>query len=180
MNIEKEFEIQLIDRKQIPIEPTQAGWLFYGDAMALLKQYDHMKVKMANYQKDHTQILSIEYAAITDLQSLLKFISAFKENNPNIKLELNKVLLKNVSEFLQKGIYDIAIAFDSEFKDKNWIEAPFSSEGMVTFAQAIRLGKMDAFTDDFKKLTGQTPVTVKYMFEHNDEFQIGDRHSLDI
>jgi NAD(P)H dehydrogenase (quinone) len=58
-------------------------------------------------------------------------------------------------------------------------EAPFSSEGMVTFAQAIRLGKMAEFTDDFQKLTGKTPRTVKYMFEHADDYQIGERHSKD-
>lgn len=66
---------------------------------------------------------------------------------------------------------------DGVFKDDS--EAPFSSEGMVTFAQAIRLGKMDQFTDDFVKLTGQQPMTVKYMFEHADEFQVGERHSKD-
>ena len=58
-------------------------------------------------------------------------------------------------------------------------EAPFSSEGMVTFAQAIREGKMDVWTDDFKKLTGQDPISVSYMFEHSDEFQVGERHSKD-
>ncbi len=58
-------------------------------------------------------------------------------------------------------------------------EAPFSSDGMVTFAQAIREGKMDRFTDDFKKLTGDDPITVRFMFEHSDEFQIGERHSQD-
>ena len=58
-------------------------------------------------------------------------------------------------------------------------EAPFSSDGMVTFAQAIREGKMDTFTDDYKKLTGQDPMTVLYMFQHSDEFQIGERHSKD-
>ena len=50
---------------------------------------------------------------------------------------------------------------------------------MVTFAQAIREGKMDKFTDDFKKLTGDDPLTVRYMFEHANEFQIGARHSKD-
>lgn len=50
---------------------------------------------------------------------------------------------------------------------------------MVTFAQAIREGKMDIFTDDFKKLTGDDPITVKYMFDHNEDFQIGARHSKD-
>jgi NAD(P)H dehydrogenase (quinone) len=38
---------------------------------------------------------------------------------------------------------------------------------------------MDAFTDDFKKLTGQGGITVKYMLEHADDFQVGDRHPLD-
>lgn len=58
-------------------------------------------------------------------------------------------------------------------------EAPFSSDGMVTFAQAIREGKMDVKTDDFQKLTGDEPITVKYMFEHADDFQVGARHSKD-
>lgn len=117
-SLEAEFNIQLINRKQIPIEPTPAGWLFYGEAIVLWKQYNHMKSKMENYQKDYTQILSIEYAAVTDIQSLLRFIPLFKTHNPNIKLELNKVLLKDMSEFLLKGIYDVAISFDFEFKDK--------------------------------------------------------------
>ncbi len=52
-------------------------------------------------------------------------------------------------------------------------------EEEVGVAQAIREGKMDIFTDDFKKLTGDDPITVKYMFDHNEDFQIGARHSKD-
>lgn len=58
-------------------------------------------------------------------------------------------------------------------------EAPFSSDGMVTFAQAIREGKMDIHTKDFTELTGATPIPVRYMFDHQEEFQIGERHSKD-
>ena len=58
-------------------------------------------------------------------------------------------------------------------------EAPYSSDGMVTFGQAIREGKMDVWTDDFQKLTGQQPMTVLYMFQHSDQFQVGERHSKD-
>lgn len=58
-------------------------------------------------------------------------------------------------------------------------EAPFSSDGMVTFAQAIREGKMDIHTMDFTELTGATPISVRYMFDHQEEFQIGERHSKD-
>jgi len=38
---------------------------------------------------------------------------------------------------------------------------------------------MDIHTEDFKELTGSDPITVKYMFDHNAEFQIGERHSKD-
>ena len=58
-------------------------------------------------------------------------------------------------------------------------EAPFSSDGMVTFAQAIREGKMDIHTKDFAELPGDTPISVRYMFDHQEEFQIGERHSQD-
>lgn len=58
-------------------------------------------------------------------------------------------------------------------------EVPFSSDGMVTFAQAIREGKMDIHTKDFTELTGATPISVRYMFDHQEEFQIGERHSKD-
>lgn len=66
---------------------------------------------------------------------------------------------------------------DGKFKKDS--EAPFSSDGMVTFGEAIRKGKMSLQTDDFKKLTGTDPLTVKYMFEHQADFQIGARHSQD-
>ncbi|GIP62790.1 hypothetical protein J32TS6_13450 [Virgibacillus pantothenticus] len=117
-SLEKEFDMQLIDRKQIPIEPTQAGSIFYEEAIVLWKQYNHMQAQMKNYQQCHTQLLSIEYSALTDIQVLLRFITSFKELNPTINLKLNKVLLKDISEFLRKGIYDAAIAVDSEFKEK--------------------------------------------------------------
>ncbi|KAG4090199.1 NAD(P)-binding protein [Neocallimastix lanati (nom. inval.)] len=66
---------------------------------------------------------------------------------------------------------------DGKFKDGS--EAPYSSDGMITFSQAIRTEKFAVHTDDFKKLTGDDPISVSYMFAHSDEFQVGDRHSKD-
>lgn len=67
----------------------------------------------------------------------------------------------------------------TEGRFKKDSEAPFSSDGMVTFGQAIREGKMDQFTNDFTELTGESAMTVRYMFEHQNEFQVGERHSKD-
>ncbi|MCR6097709.1 NmrA family NAD(P)-binding protein [Salipaludibacillus agaradhaerens] len=96
------------------------------------------------------------------------------------KVTGNNVAYQEITDEENYAIFDaMGVPRTTDGKFKEGSEAPFSSEGMVTFAQAIRLGKMDLFTDDFKKLTGQAPVTVEYMFKHADDFQVGERHSKD-
>ena len=56
---------------------------------------------------------------------------------------------------------------------------PFCSDGMVTFGRAIRLGQMSTFTDDFEKLTGRKPITIREIFEHMNEHLIGSRTSTE-
>lgn len=92
----------------------------------------------------------------------------------------NHVTYQQISDEENYEIFDamgVPRTTEGEFLEGS--EAPFSSDGMVTFGEAIRKGKMDNFTDDFKKITGQDPLTVRYMFEHQEDFQIGDRHSQD-
>lgn len=56
---------------------------------------------------------------------------------------------------------------------------PFCSDGMVSFGRAIRLNQMNTYTDDFEKLTGQKPITVRAMFEDMENHLIGERTSTD-
>lgn len=141
--------------------------------MAYISRKDCAKaVAYALASKDyHEAILNINGA---ELMTISDFISYGNEATGN------KITYKEITDEENYAVFDamgVPRTTDGKFKDGS--EAPFSSEGMVTFAQAIRLGKMAEFTDDFKKLTGQDPVTVKYMFEHNADFQIGERHSQD-
>ncbi|MBM7541054.1 LysR family transcriptional regulator [Amphibacillus cookii] len=117
-SLEKTFGVKLIDRNQIPIEPTQAGWVFYNEANILWKQYNHMKEKINQLQYDQRHVLNIEYATLTDIQGVLQFIPSFKQKHPNIELKLNKVPLKDIATFLEKGLYDLAISVNSEFYGK--------------------------------------------------------------
>lgn len=56
---------------------------------------------------------------------------------------------------------------------------PFCSDGMVSFGRAIRLNQMNTFTDDFEKLTGQKPISVREIFENMENHLIGSRTSTD-
>ena len=56
---------------------------------------------------------------------------------------------------------------------------PFCSDGMVSFGRAIRKGQMSVFTDDFEKLTGRKPLSVKEIFTDMENHTIGSRVSTD-
>lgn len=43
-SLEKEYGMQLIDRKKVPIEPTQAGWVFHKEALAFSLKYQWTRV----------------------------------------------------------------------------------------------------------------------------------------
>lgn len=119
----------------------------------------------------HKTVLNINGA---ELMTIADFIAYGNEATGN------HVTYEEITDEENYAIFDaMGVPRTTNGKFKKDSEAPFSSDGMVTFAQAIRLGKMAVFTDDFKKLTGDDPITVKYMFEHSDDFQIGERHSLD-
>lgn len=119
----------------------------------------------------HRRILNINGA---QLMTISEFIRIGNEQTGN------HVRYQEITDEENYRIFDamgVPRTTDGHFKEDS--EAPFSSDGMVTFAQAIRLGKMDTFTDDFHMLTGRTPITVADMFAHADDFQIGARHSKD-
>ncbi|MDC7952639.1 NmrA family NAD(P)-binding protein [Liquorilactobacillus mali] len=92
----------------------------------------------------------------------------------------NHVKYQFISDEENYAIFDtMGVPRTTEGKFKKDSEAPFSSEGMVTFGKAIRENKMANFTKDFEYLTGDKPISVQDMFENSQNFQIGQRHSLD-
>lgn len=119
----------------------------------------------------HHKILNINGL---ELMTISKFIEIGNKETGN------HVTYKAISDEDNYKIFDaMGVPRTTDGKFKKDSEAPFSSEGMVTFGQAIREGKMSTFTDDFKKLTGDNPISVDYMFSHYNDFQIGARHSKD-
>lgn len=49
----------------------------------------------------------------------------------------------------------------------------------VTVALNISVFRSPSIRSGCRSSAGDEPITVKYMFEHADEFQIGARHSKD-
>lgn len=47
---------------------------------------------------------------------------------------------------------------------------------MVTFGTTVTQGYLDVSVSDFSSLTGPLPLSIKYIFEHVEDYLLGDRH----
>ena len=92
-----------------------------------------------------------------------------------------KVVYKYVDDEAQYAYFDsIGVPRTTEGE---WGESaknfPYCSKGMVTFGRAIRLNQMNTYTNDFKELTGQDPVSVEEMFANPEDYLVGARTSTE-
>lgn len=91
------------------------------------------------------------------------------------------VIVKDTSEEDVYAAFDaigVPRTTDGDFQKDS--PAPYSSDGMVTFARAIRIDKMSNHTDDFEKVTGLKARTVSYMFANHENYGVGKRNSTDL
>ncbi|MFT8457596.1 MAG: NAD(P)H-binding protein [Liquorilactobacillus ghanensis] len=51
-----------------------------------------------------------------------------------------------------------------------------TSEGMVTFGTTVREGFLNVSASDFSSLCARLPISVRYMFEHVENYLLGERH----
>ena len=129
--------------------------------------------------KYHQATLDINGKELMTISKFIEYGNKATGNNVSYK-ELNEQpIISKIEKIEGNSIITTIITRTTDGVFKKDSEAPFSSDGMVTFAQAIREGKMAVHTEDFKELTGDDPITVLEMFEHNEEYQIGERHSKD-
>ena len=142
--------------------------------------------KMAFVSRDDCA-LACAYAAMSDLEDQVIDINGPELLTVGQYVQIaNEVTGHNVKyvEITDEQMYAF---FDSigvpRTTEDMWAQTasnfPFCSDGMVTFGRAIRLGQMSTFTNDFEKLTGQKPMTVREMFEDMENHLIGSRTSTE-
>lgn len=111
--LETFYKLQLINRKTSPVTTTQAGAIFYKYAKIILQDTDVLNKEMAQYQ---SKKLRIAYTSMQDLHYLTE-IFAILPHYQN-KVQVKKELMTNLSSSLREGLYDLAVTFDSEFKNE--------------------------------------------------------------
>ena len=109
MKLEQELGVMLWDRSRRKAGLTEAGNIFYQDALILLKQYSQSRNRLDRFRTESQLTLSVGTLPILTQYQLTPGFRDFQAAHPGIRLSLHEVEELELMEGFEKGIYDLVI-----------------------------------------------------------------------
>lgn len=109
LNLEEELGCRLFDRVGKNISLTQAGQIFYNNAIEILNTYDNLKFEINEYNKSVVGTLDITCSSVPRKHFLPKVISEFSLQNKDVKYRISELDSMKVIDNIIDGYYDFGI-----------------------------------------------------------------------
>ena len=119
MKLEQELGVMLWDRSRRKAGLTEAGNIFYQDALILLKQYSQARNRLDRFRTESQLTLSVGTLPILTQYQLTPGFRDFQAAHPGIRLSLHEVEEPELREGFEKGIYDLVIGREAMFYGAN-------------------------------------------------------------
>ena len=119
MKLEQELGVMLWDRSRRKAGLTEAGTIFYQDALILLKQYSQARNRLDRFRTESQLTLSVGTLPILTQYQLTPGFRDFQAAHPGIRLSLHEVEEPELMEGFEKGIYDLVIGREAMFYGAN-------------------------------------------------------------
>ena len=119
MKLEQELGVMLWDRSRRKAGLTEAGNIFYQDALILLKQYSQARNRLDRFRTESQLTLSVGTLPILTQYQLTPGFRDFQAAHPGIRLSLHEVEEPELMEGFEQGIYDLVIGREAMFYGAN-------------------------------------------------------------
>ena len=119
IKLEQELGVMLWDRSRRKAGLTEAGNIFYQDALILLKQYSQSRNRLDRFRTESQLTLSVGTLPILTQYQLTPGFRDFQAAHPGIRLSLHEVEELELMEGFEKGIYDLVIGREAMFYGAN-------------------------------------------------------------
>ena len=134
IKLEKELDLKLLDRSHRSAFPTEAGNLFYQEALLLYKQYTNALSRIQSYKEFSSQKLRIGTLPILAQYQLLPLFNQFTKRYPDTCLhELEEAALLSG---LNEDDYDLIIARYSMVSTPQYMTYPLVEDELVVVLPA--------------------------------------------
>lgn len=154
IKLEKELNIDLFDRRLRSASLTDAGRLFYNDAIILINQYNIALNNISNYKKFNDEKLHIGTLPIQTQYNLTSIFNEFKKDNPEINLTIDEVEDEKLLEGIKMDEYHIILARENMLNPKYYDIYPIAKDELVV---VLPLGhKLSKYSQlNFNQLSGE-------------------------
>ncbi|WP_449045177.1 LysR family transcriptional regulator [Paracoccus versutus] len=128
--LEEELGVVLIIRKSRPIKLTDAGRLFYEQALQVLGRVDQMKDATRRVGMNRNRVLSVGFVASTLYGGLPSLIRKLRQNAPELDIQLLEMLSIQQIPALKEGRIDIGFG-RLKHSDPNVVSTLMREERLV-------------------------------------------------
>lgn len=128
--LEEELGVTLVLRKSRPIRLTDAGRLFYEQALQILGRVDQMKDATRRVGLNRNQVLSIGFVASTLYGGLPLLIRKLRQNAPELDIQLLEMLSIQQIPALKEGRIDLGFG-RLKHSDPNVVSTVLRQERLV-------------------------------------------------
>ncbi|MFX0019422.1 MAG: LysR substrate-binding domain-containing protein [Promethearchaeota archaeon] len=106
--LEKDFGVLLIERTTKKFEITEAGIILLGYAKKIINLYDSCEQELSKFSVQKFEEIVISASSIPGSHVLPKFITDFRNENPNVDFKILINNSQNSIENLKKGLADFS------------------------------------------------------------------------
>lgn len=128
--LEEELGVTLIIRKSRPIKLTDAGRLFYEQALQVLGRVDQMKDATRRVGQNRNRVLSIGFVASTLYGGLPSLVRKLRQNAPELDIQLLEMLSIQQIPALKEGRIDLGFG-RLKHNDPNVVSTVLREERLV-------------------------------------------------
>ena len=138
-NLEQELGMKLFERNRKQVLLTEAGEMYVGEAECILKAVDQSFQHMKAYKRGESGCLKIGFLKDFAPDILIGMIQNFKQQYPQIELELGGYSNHLLYEKLWRGELDIIICMDSHEAGRfvKWKLADYPLVGIISRKDAL-------------------------------------------
>lgn len=152
-SLEKEYNVQLIDRHSKNIRLTPEGRVFYQSATKIMQNYTNETLKLHNALKNTRGSLRVGIPPVTITACFSSILYQYRHKYPDIHLEIMEVGANTAHQLVEDGRLDIGVII-RPFEDKNYVTIPvLTSEVILLVPSTHPLACMPSVT--FSQLEGE-------------------------
>jgi Transcriptional regulator len=148
--LEDDFNVKLLTRTSRGAAPTPAGEALVFHARQMLREADRLKIDLSDYAKGLRGIIRLFASTSALTQYVPKALASFSLSNPDIKIEVQERLSREVIDALKNGIADIGVAFPDDNHANGVRCCPYKVDHLVAVMPYAR--SVNAETVSFAEL----------------------------